>query len=157
MFAVRGDAAARYHAVHVRMVLQVLPPGMQDRDEADLGAQVFRIGGDRAQGFGAGAKQHVVERFLVLVGDHRDGLGDSKDHMEILDLGKQLSLAVFEPMCAGKRLALGTMPIPARVEGDALMAAGIALLDMPAERSRAAQFDCTHHAPLCATEHTGMR
>ena len=55
VFAVRGDAAARYHAVYVRMVLQVLPPGMQDRDESDPGAQVLRIGGDRAQGFGASA------------------------------------------------------------------------------------------------------
>jgi len=55
VFAVRGNAAAWYHAVHVRMVLQVLPKGMQDRDEADLGTQVFRIGGDRAQGFGASA------------------------------------------------------------------------------------------------------
>ena len=59
VFAVRGDAAARYHAMHVRMMLQVLPPGVQHRDEADLRAQVFRIGGDRAQGFGAGAEQHA--------------------------------------------------------------------------------------------------
>jgi hypothetical protein len=44
-----------------------------------------------------------------------------------------------------------------RVEGDALMAAGIALLDVATECSGAAQFDRTHHAPLDATEHTGMR
>jgi hypothetical protein len=46
------------------MMQQVLPPGVRDRDEADLGAKVFGIGGDRAQGLGAGAEQDVVERFL---------------------------------------------------------------------------------------------
>ena len=37
------------------------------------------------------------------------------------------------------------------------MAAGIALFDMATECGGAAQFDRTHHAPLGATEHTGMR
>jgi hypothetical protein len=54
------------------MVLQILPPGVKERDEADLGTQVFRIGGDRAQGFGTGAEQDVVKRFLVPVGDRCD-------------------------------------------------------------------------------------
>ena len=70
--AVRGDAAAGYDAVHVRMVQQVLPPRVQDRDEADLRAQVLRIGGDRAQRLGAGAKQQIVERLLVLVRERGD-------------------------------------------------------------------------------------
>src|ERR1700710_1248054 len=61
VLAVRGDASARHHAVHVGMMLQVLPPGVQERDEADLSAEMFRIGSDRAQGFGAGAEQDVVE------------------------------------------------------------------------------------------------
>jgi len=90
------------------------PPGVQERDEADLGTQVFRISGDRAQDLGAGAKQDVVKRFLILVGKRRDRFGQSKDHMEVLDLGEQFGLAVFKPLGAGKRLTLGTMPIPAR-------------------------------------------
>jgi hypothetical protein len=77
--------------------------------------------------------------------------------MEVLDLGEQFGLAVFKPLGAGKRLAPGTMAITTRVEGDALMAAGIALFDVATECSGAAQFDRTHHAPLDATEHTGMR
>jgi hypothetical protein len=77
--------------------------------------------------------------------------------MEVLDLGKQFGLAVFKPLGAGKRLTLGTMPIPARVEGDALMATRVALFDVATECSGAAQFDRTHHAPLDATEPAGMR
>src|SRR5258708_19578037 len=61
VLAVRGDAATRHHAVHVRMMLQVLPPGVQDRDEADLGTQVFPITGDLAHGLATRAKQALVE------------------------------------------------------------------------------------------------
>jgi hypothetical protein len=130
---------------------------VQERDKADFGTQVFRISGDGAKGFGAGAKQDVVKRFLILVGKRRDRFGNRKDHMEVLDLAKQFGLAVFKPLRAGKRLTLGTMPIPARVEGDALMATRVALFDMATECSGAAQFDRTHHPPLDATEHTSMR
>lgn len=57
--------------MHVRVVQQILPPRVQDRNEADLGAQVLRIGGDRAQCPGAGAKQQVVEHAFVLVAAQR--------------------------------------------------------------------------------------
>lgn len=70
------------------MVQQILPPRVQDREEADLRAQVLRIGGDRAQRLGAGAKQDVIEHLLVLVRERRDGLGQREDDMEILDLGE---------------------------------------------------------------------
>ena len=35
--------------MHVRVVIEVLSPGMQDRSDADLRAEVLRIGGDRGQ------------------------------------------------------------------------------------------------------------
>ena len=38
--------------MHVRMVQQILPPRVQDREEADLRTEMFWIGGDRAQRFG---------------------------------------------------------------------------------------------------------
>ena len=36
----------------MRMVLQVLTPGVEHGDETDLGAEMARIGGDCAQRFG---------------------------------------------------------------------------------------------------------
>jgi hypothetical protein len=44
----------------------------------------------------------------------------------------------------------------ARVVGNALMAAGIALLNMSAERGGATQLDGAHRAPLGTTEGVGM-
>ena len=44
----------------------------------------------------------------------------------------------------------------ARVERDALVAAGVALLNMSAERGGTAQLDRAHRAPLRTTEPIGM-
>ncbi len=87
-FVAQSNAATRYDTVYVGMMLQVLPPCMQDRDEADVCSQVFGIGGDRAQRVGTGSKQDVIERLLVLVGERRDRLGESKDDMEVFNFGK---------------------------------------------------------------------
>jgi hypothetical protein len=102
---------------------------VQDRDEADFRAQVFRIAGDRAQRLGAGAKKQIVEG-LVLVRERGDGLGECEDDVEVLDRAKQLCAPAFEPLRAGKRLALRTAAMATRVVGNALMAAGIALLEL---------------------------
>jgi hypothetical protein len=86
----------------MRVMLQILSPRMQDREEADLGAQVLRIGGDRAQRFGAGAKQQIVERPLVLERESGDGFGKREDDMEILGRGEELRMPAFEPLRAGE-------------------------------------------------------
>src|SRR5258708_23886440 len=42
-----GRQTARWdHAVDMRMDLKILPPCVQDAEEADLGAEMFRISGD---------------------------------------------------------------------------------------------------------------
>ena len=41
-----GKTAGGNDAVYVGMRLQVLPPGVQHTEEADLRAQMVRIGGD---------------------------------------------------------------------------------------------------------------
>ena len=68
---VRRDAAARNEKMNVRVVQQVLPPGVQHAEEADLRAQMLRIGGDGAQRLRRRPEQDVVDHGLVL---ERDGL-----------------------------------------------------------------------------------
>jgi hypothetical protein len=46
--------------------------------------------------------------------------------------------------------------MPARVVGDALVTAGVALFDMAAEGRGAAQLDRAHRAPLRTAESVGM-
>jgi len=56
--------------------------------------------------------------------------------MEVLD-GKQLRLALIKPFGPGQRLALRTVPIAARIIGDALVTATITFFDVSAECSSA--------------------
>ena len=139
------------------MMQQLLSPGMQDGDEADLGAQVFGIGGDGAQGLGAGVEEQIIEQRLILEGDGRDRLGDGKDDVEILNPVQQLGLAFVEPLRAGERLALGAGAMATAVIGDALMAAAVALLDMAPEGGGATAFNGAHGAQLPPAERRGMR
>jgi hypothetical protein len=87
----------------MRMVQQVLAPRVQDRDEADLGAQVLGVRSDRAQRLGGGAEQQVVDHRLVLVGDGGDLLRQGEHDMEILDW-QELCAPILEPLRARERL-----------------------------------------------------
>jgi hypothetical protein len=46
----------------MRVVMQSLPPGVQHRDRADLGAEITRIGGDAAQRLGRGTSILLTSR-----------------------------------------------------------------------------------------------
>jgi len=97
--AIGTQAAARNHAMQMRVMLQILAPGMQNGDEADLGTQVPGIDSDGAQSFGGGVKQDVVDGGLVLVRDRGDLLGQREDNVEIAD-GKEVGPAIFQPLRA---------------------------------------------------------
>ena len=73
--SIGGQATAWDQAMDVRMVCQSLSPGMEHGQEADFGAQVFRVGGDGAQCLRRRGEEQVVEQGLVLVGERSDGLG----------------------------------------------------------------------------------
>jgi hypothetical protein len=78
--AVERGAAARHHAMNVRMVLQGLTPGMEHRGNTDLRAQMLWIGGDGGERLSDGAEQDRIDGGLVLEGDlarqHRQGEDD---------------------------------------------------------------------------------
>ena len=71
-FAVWRDPAARNEKVKMRVVQQVLPPGVQHAEEADLRTQMLRIGGDGAQRLRRRPEQDVVDHGLVLERDDLD-------------------------------------------------------------------------------------
>ncbi len=64
--AVWTGPAAGNDAVHVRMMQEVLAPGMKDREEADARAEVFGVCSDGEECSGTGGKEDVVNRFFVL-------------------------------------------------------------------------------------------
>jgi hypothetical protein len=108
--------------VNVGMQQQVLPPSVQNADHADFCAQVFGIGCDLQQGLRAGSEQQVVEQTRVVQGQHIEFMGHSEHDMEVAG-GQEFSLAGRQPTLARLDLALGTVPISARVVRDGLMSA----------------------------------
>ncbi len=66
------------------MMTQSLAPGVQHSQEANLGAEVFRVRSYRAQGLGYAGEENVVNDTLVLQGQRRKLLWQRKHHMEIL-------------------------------------------------------------------------
>jgi hypothetical protein len=66
--AVGGDTSAGYNAVDVRVMMETLSPGVQDGGEADVGAEVPGIGGDRRERLSRRLEQQAIDLGLVLVG-----------------------------------------------------------------------------------------
>ena len=131
------QAAAGDDAVHVRMMVQVLAPGVQHHQHADRRAQPLRVGGHLAQRRRGRLQQQVVQRRPGWPAPARQFRRQREDDMVVLDRQQVLGLAL-EPAGAGQGLALGTVAVAARVVGDAFVAAVEAALDVAAQRRRAA-------------------
>ena len=58
---------------------------MEDGGEADAGAQMLRVGGDRGQRLGGGPEQEVVDGGLVLERDRADRSRQGEDDVIIGD------------------------------------------------------------------------
>src|SRR5215470_15159789 len=122
------------------MVQQILPPGVEDGEKSDLGAEMLGIASDGEQSFGRRTEQNAVDGSLVLQSQRRELFGQRKHDMEILHR-KQFRLPLLEPLGTVQRLTLRTVAIAAGVVGDTFLLALIALFDVAAQRSRAAKFN----------------
>ena len=115
---VERDAAARHDHVDVRMVRHRRAPGVEHGGDADAGAEMLRIGGDRQHRLRCRPEQQVVDQRLVLEGDVGDLGRQREDDMEVADR-QEVGLALGEPGARGGALALGAVPVAAAVVGDA--------------------------------------
>ena len=119
---VRSESTSGDYAVNMRMMLQLLIPGMEDAEEADLCAQVAGIGRDLQQSFGAGVKQQVVDQSLVLQCERSEFPRECEDDVDIVG-GQQFLFPCLEPAHTGVALTLWAMPVSARVVRDGSMSA----------------------------------
>jgi len=94
-------------------------------------------GGDLLQRLGRRAEQQLVHQGLVLPGDASDGFGQGEHHVKVTHR-QQLAATGFQPLAARGRLALGTVPVAARVVRHLAVPAFIALLDVSAQGGSAA-------------------
>src|SRR5258708_4165436 len=81
------------HAMKVRMMLQVLPPSMQDAEKAGLRAHVRRVRSDLQQRRSASAEQQMIHDLLVVERQPGQFVRQRKDHMEVAN--REAFLAPF--------------------------------------------------------------
>jgi hypothetical protein len=129
------------------MMMQGLAPGMQDREEAQVGAEMPRIAGDCEEGFGHGLKQTRIERARVLQHDRAEGMREREDHMEVGDV-EELRFAGGQPRRLGAPLALGAMPVATGVLGHLGVVTVVALHLVASEGRRPAGRDGPPGPPL---------
>jgi hypothetical protein len=98
----------------MRMQVQILTPGVEHGEESDVSAQEPGIGGGFEQCARRRPEQNRVNLFTVLKRQAADLLRQREDHVEIGN-GQKLGFSLREPPGARRSLALGTMPVAARV------------------------------------------
>jgi hypothetical protein len=140
--------AAWNDAMQMRVMEEILPPGMQDGEKANLRTQVLGVSGNGAQRLAHRSEQNIVDELLILVGDRSDWLWDRKDDVEVADVEK-LGSTVFQPFSASQRLALWAVAVSATIVTNALVVTVVTLLDVTTKRCRSTLLDRRHDATLC--------
>ncbi len=133
--AVRGDpagvvwseSAGSKHAVDMGMMLQTLIPGMEHAEETDLCAKVPGIASDLQQSLSAGLKQPVIDHLLVLQSERSKLARQREDDMDV-GCRQKLPFTRLQPALARVALALGTVPVTARVVRDGSVSAAQTLI-----------------------------
>ena len=96
----------------MRVEQEVLPPGVQDADHPDLGAEVSRVGCHLDRGGGASAKQKLVEQ--ARIGQRQDDqlMGNTEHDVKVTGW-QQFLLACDQPALACLSLTLRAVPVSA--------------------------------------------
>ena len=141
------ESTAGHHAVDVRMWSQRLSPGVEDGQEASLGAKVLRIGRDLEQCGSTGLKEQRKQLSLVLPHQRHQLMWDAEDEMIVADR-QQFLPPLPQPLVARSGLTLRAVPVAAGVIRDGLVPAVCARVAMTAEGGGAATRDGIEHLVL---------
>lgn len=129
---VRGKSSGRDQAVHVGMVHQGLPPGVQDGGEPNFGAKMAGISGSGQQRSGSATKQQPVKLVFILQGKRTELMRKSEHDMEVPGIQQVFGLLI-QPIGLPGCLAFRAVTVTAGVIGNQLMSALRALPAMSAK------------------------
>ena len=116
------EAASGNNAVEMRMQSQVLSPGVQNAEEADLGPEVLGVSRNFEHGLSAGAEEQIVEQPWMALTERVQLVGQGKDDVEV-GHAEQILFAPCQPSLACLGLALGTVAVATGVIGNGLVIA----------------------------------
>lgn len=127
--SVEAESATGNDAVKMGMEQKVLPPGMEQRETAELSAEIFRVSPKCQQGIGSSPEQHRVEGTSVLKRERSELVREGEHDVEILHV-KKFSLARVEPRGSCRPLAFRTVSIAARVVYGYFSSTGVTLFEV---------------------------
>ena len=142
-----GDTATGDEAMHMRMVDELLRPGVQHGHHANRAADVTSIAGEFDDALGSGPHQCGVAIALVRT-QHIAQLLRHGDRDVEVGAGQQLDLARRNPPLGLILMASRAAPVLAGMIGVDLSAALIAAPQVPAERWRSAGEDVGDGTPV---------
>src|SRR5579863_3032523 len=94
--SIRRDPSCRDDTVDVGVGQQVLAPGVENAEDANLRAQMLGIGGNGEQSGGAGREQQMVKQTGVLQGQQVELVRDSEDDVKVVG-GQKFPLPGCQP------------------------------------------------------------
>jgi hypothetical protein len=139
--------ASGHDTVDVGMMLEALPPGVEDHEAANRRAQALRIGRDLQQRRGRCAKQQVIHDALIGQREARQRLRHREDEVHVADW-QELLLTRRHPLVAGGRQALRAMAIPTAVVREGRLRTLVAAIAVPAECRRSTLANGPEDAPM---------
>ena len=129
------------------MMLEPLPPRVQDHQAADVTAQALRIRGDLLQRLRGRLKEEVVHHAFVDERQTRQRLGHREDEVDVPD-GQELLLAGRDPRVPRGGQTFWAMPVATAVVPEGRVCALVTAIAVPAERRGAALGDGPEDAPM---------
>jgi len=83
VMAIERQSAGGYHTMDVGVMFELLIPGVEHAEEANLSAEMLRVPCNLKECVGTGLQQEIVEDPFVLQGERRQFTGESKDGMNV--------------------------------------------------------------------------
>ena len=135
----------------MRMVVQIAPPGVKYAHHADLSTNIARVPSQILQRGSRGAKEGIVDRFLIAASDPMQAGWQGESDHEVRRRQQQL-LLLEQPLLPQVMLTLGTVPVLAGMVLIVGFIASSTMINMPT------QIDCPtlsniSHCPPVTGQH----
>ena len=137
--------------MNMRVNFEFLAPRVQHAEEADFRTEVSRIARNFLKCFRTGAKQEIVEDLLVLQNQWPQPVGQCEDDVQVAGR-EQFSSTRGNSAIPSRDLTLRAVAIAATIEGDGLMPAAGALIEMTAECGGTTPPNGPQHLDMLPTE-----
>jgi hypothetical protein len=124
------QASSGEDTVEMRVMVELLAPGMEHRQAADVRPEMLRVPGDILERLRHGPKEQAIEHTRVVEAQGTEEMRQRKDDMDVGHV-KHLTLPSGEPGRLGGPLALGAVAIATGVIADLFVATLVTLRRVP--------------------------